>query len=155
MRNLRRPGRRIISTINVVPYIDVMLVLLVIFMITTPLMTQGVHVNLPKANARVIPVVKNDVPIVVSVNQQGRYFVNVSPTPTVPVTASQLVNLIAAEMAVAKQNNQSQAVFIKGDAHVGYGEVVRAMVLMQQAGAGQIGLLTKSLPKTTEQQNDL
>jgi biopolymer transport protein TolR len=154
MRKLRRPGRRIMSTINVVPYIDVMLVLLVIFMITAPLMTQGVHVQLPKAQAKVIPM-RNKVPIIVSVDRQGRYFVNVSPTPSVPVTAQQLVNLIAAEVMLGKEHSQAQAMFVKGDTDVDYGQVVKAMTLMQKAGVAEVGLLTQTPKIKPESQNDL
>lgn len=153
MRKMRRPGRRIMSSINVVPYIDVMLVLLVIFMITAPLMTQGVHVSLPNAQAKAISI-KKQIPVVVSVDQQGRYYVNLSPTPAVPVNSQQLVNLIAAEMMLAKERHQRQAVFIKGDKNVDYGQVVQAMVLMQKAGASHIGLLTKTPINQPEVQND-
>ena len=145
MRKFREGSRqRVLSQINVVPYIDVMLVLLVIFMITAPLLTQGVHVNLPQAKSKVIPM-KQHIPIIVTVDREGRYYVNVSPTPTIPVTAQQLVNLIAAEEVVAKQENRKSPVYVKGDAQASYGHVVQAMALLQQAGVGQIGLLTRSV----------
>lgn len=144
MRNSRRSARRrVLSEINVVPYIDVMLVLLVIFMITTPLLTQGVHVNLPKAQAQSIAV-KKHIPIVVTVDKMGRYYVNVSPTPSVPVTANQLVNLIAAEEILAKQDNEARPVYVKGDQAAVYGDVVQAMALLQRAGVAHVGLLTQS-----------
>jgi biopolymer transport protein TolR len=146
MRRSKQSRRRLLAEINVVPYIDVMLVLLVIFMITTPLLSQGVHVNLPKARAKAITM-KKQLPIVVTVDKQGRYYVNVSPTPAVPVTSQQLVNLIAAEEAVNKQAGHHVPVYVKGDTAVNYGSVVDAMVLLQKAGVSQVGLLTKS-PQT-------
>jgi biopolymer transport protein TolR len=143
----RRSGKRtILAEINVVPYIDVMLVLLVIFMITAPLMTQGIKVNLPKAAASAINL-KKETPVIVSVDKMGRYYANISPTPTVPVMANQLVNLVAADIMLARQKNQTLPVFVKGDKEVDYGQVVGAMVLLQKAGAGSVGLLTKNPPK--------
>jgi len=146
MRRLRKKGRRAMSQINVVPYIDVMLVLLIIFMITAPLLTQGVQVSLPNAKANPIPL-KRQEPIVVSVDKAGRYYVNVSPTPDVPVDAQQLLNLVAAEEVLAKQENRNRPVFVKGDQDANYGKVVAAMVLLQRAGAKSIGLLTKIPPR--------
>jgi biopolymer transport protein TolR len=140
----RRNDRRMMADINVVPFIDVMLVLLVIFMITAPLMTQGVHVQLPQTHAKIIPL-KQRVPIVISVDQAGKYYVNVSPTPRIPVTATQLVNLVAAEIMVDQQQNTPRPVFVKGDRDVNYGKVVRAMVLLQHAGAKTVGLLTRNI----------
>ncbi|PIQ43723.1 MAG: protein TolR [Gammaproteobacteria bacterium CG11_big_fil_rev_8_21_14_0_20_46_22] len=142
MRRNRRT-RRFMSQINVVPYIDVMLVLLVIFMITAPLMTQGIHVNLPNAKAKVIPL-KQHVPIVVSVDRVGHFYVNVSPTPTTPISAENLVNLVAAELAVDREQNTPRPVFVKGDQSVSYGKVVEAMALLQKAGAPSVGLLTRT-----------
>jgi len=143
MNRNRRQRRQYMASINVVPYIDVMLVLLVIFMITAPLMTQGVNVNLPQARANVIPL-KQRIPIVVSVDTAGNYYVNVSPTPSIPVSAQQLVNLVAAELVVDQQQGSQRPVFVKGDTDVSYGKVVHAMVLLQKAGATSVGLLTKS-----------
>lgn len=148
-RSNRRSRRRVLSEINVVPYIDVMLVLLVIFMITTPLLTQGVHVNLPKAKAQAITV-KQHIPIVVTVDKMGRYYVNVSPTPSVPVTAEHLVNLVAAEEILAKQSNEQRPVYVKGDQAAVYGDVVRAMALLQKAGVAHVGLLTQSTKQARE-----
>ncbi len=143
-RSRRGMHRRMLSEINVVPYIDVMLVLLVIFMITTPLLTQGVHVNLPKAQAQAITI-KKQIPIVVTVDKMGHYYVNISPTPSVPVTASQLVNLVAAEEILAKQEQRTRPVYVKGDTLSVYGDVVQAMALLQKAGVQHVGLLTKSV----------
>ena len=149
----RQRKHRVLAQINVVPYIDVMLVLLVIFMITAPLLTQGVHVNLPKAKAQAISV-RNRIPVIVSVDKQGQYFVNVSPTPKVPVTAEQLVNLVAAEEVLAKQQNYQRPVYVRGDAQANYGNVVQAMALLQTAGVKTVGLLTKSPDQQVIKNND-
>lgn len=142
MRKSRRTGRRMMAEINVVPYIDVMLVLLVIFMITAPLLTQGVDVNLPQASAKQL-VSNNQIPIVVSVDQAGRYYVNVSPTPEVPVDAQTLINEVAAQVQLAQQKNMSLPIYLKGDQDVDYGTIMQAMSLLQQAGADSVGLLTR------------
>ena len=134
---------RPISEINVVPYIDVMLVLLVIFMITAPMLSQGVTVDLPKAASETLQPSERE-PIIVSVNQQGVYFLNISATPADPIEAQALAVRVAAELELAKQNGQKLNVLVKGDQGVAYGKVVQAMALLKQAGAEQVGLLTDS-----------
>lgn len=134
---------RPISEINVVPYIDVMLVLLVIFMITAPMLTQGVTVDLPKTASQNLKPADRE-PIIVSVNQQGTYFLNISSTPADPIEAQALVVRVAAELELAKQTGQKLNVLVKGDQGVAYGKVVQAMALLKQAGAEQVGLLTDS-----------
>lgn len=137
--------RRAMSEINVVPYIDVMLVLLVIFMITTPLMNQGVHVNLPKAAAKPI-FAKTALPIIVTVDSRGNYYLNVTSQPDQPIVPQQLVTRVAAELQLAKSRHENRLVMVKGDASVDYGKVMSAMVLLQQAGAENVGLMTKNPP---------
>lgn len=134
---------RPISEINVVPYIDVMLVLLVIFMITAPMLSQGVTVDLPKAASQNLTPSERE-PIIVSVNQQGSYFLNISTNPAEPIDARPLTVRVAAELELAKQSNQKINVLVKGDQGVAYGKVVQAMALLKQAGAEQVGLLTDS-----------
>ncbi|MBP9726778.1 MAG: protein TolR [Gammaproteobacteria bacterium] len=138
--------KRPMSEINVVPYIDVMLVLLVIFMITTPLLTQGVKVNLPKAKANAIAE-KHQEPIIVSVDKEGLYYLNVADKPSQPMTARALTNLVSANLSLAKEAGTSRQVFVRGDSAVDYGKVVVAMTLLQQAGAENIGLITESPAK--------
>jgi biopolymer transport protein TolR len=140
---------RPISDINVVPYIDVMLVLLVIFMITAPMLSQGVTVSLPKAASQTLSTTDRE-PIILSVNQQGTYFLNVSETPDAPIDAQALVVRVAAELELAKQANQILNVLVKGDEGVAYGKVVQAMALLKQAGAEQVGLLTDSESQDVE-----
>lgn len=134
---------RPISEINVVPYIDVMLVLLVIFMITAPMLSQGVTVDLPKAASQTLQPTEKE-PIIVSVNQQGTFFLNISETPADPIESQALIVRVAAELELAKQSGQKLNVLVKGDQGVAYGKVVQAMALLKQAGAEQVGLLTDS-----------
>jgi biopolymer transport protein TolR len=131
------------SEINLVPYIDVMLVLLVIFMITTPMLTQGVTVDLPKAVSESIQSSGKE-PIIVSVNQAGEYFLNISDRPAAAIDEHSLRVRVAAELQLAQQSSEPRAVLVKGDQGVAYGKVVSAMSLLKQAGATQVGLLTES-----------
>ena len=142
-QNQRKTRKRPMSEINVVPYIDVMLVLLVIFMITAPLLTQGVNVKLPQAAAKTLPP-KHALPIIVSVDKRGNYFLNTSNTPTQPISPKNLVNQVAAVLQLAKQNHQKRDIYVKGDRDVDYGKVVQAMVLLQHAGVANVGLMTQS-----------
>ncbi|MCA0403164.1 MAG: protein TolR [Proteobacteria bacterium] len=132
-----------ISEINVVPYIDVMLVLLVIFMITAPMLTQGITVDLPKAASESLKSADRE-PIIVSVNEQGDYFLNISSDPGSPMAPKDLTLRVAAELELAKEAKQALNVLVKGDQGVSYGKVVGAMSLLKQAGAEQVGLLTDS-----------
>lgn len=133
----RNRNRRFVAEINVVPYIDVMLVLLIIFMVTAPLLTQGVQVDLPQASAKVIPSESNE-PVVLSVDQSGRYYLNIARNPDKPIADREAVLLVAAQLKI----DPKRAILVKGDKHVDYGQVVSAMVLLQQAGADKIGLVT-------------
>jgi biopolymer transport protein TolR len=143
-KNRRRP----MAEINLVPYIDVMLVLLIIFMITTPLLTQGVKVNLPQANAQTIPPDKQQ-PIIVAVDAQGNYYLNISANPNQPIDPMTLSNRVGSEIRVEQQQGETPIILVKGDAKANYGNVVQAMVLLQQAGAPSVGLITE--PPTTTQ----
>ncbi|MDP3561482.1 MAG: protein TolR [Legionellaceae bacterium] len=139
----RAPRKSPIAEINVVPYIDVMLVLLVIFMITAPILTQGVTVDLPKAASESLKTTDRE-PIIVSVNLAGDYFLNVDANPDNPIAPQALMVRVAAELALAREANQTVNVLVKGDQGVAYGKVVGAMSLLKQAGAEQVGLLTDS-----------
>ncbi len=138
----RRKRKGLLAEINVVPYIDVMLVLLVIFMITAPLLTQGVNVNLPKASAKPLTS-KQSMPIIISVDASGRYFLNVSNHPKQPIAEEALMTQVAARLQIAKSKHAMLRVYVKGDRYVSYGKVVQAMVLLQKAGANQVGLITR------------
>ncbi len=134
--------KRPVSDINVVPYIDVMLVLLVIFMITAPLLSQGVHVQLPQASAKPLPPKKEE-PIIVSVNQQGEIFLNVSDHPMQPIAPQDLMSQVSTLLQRDQSQQQTRDIYVKGDRDASYGQIVNAMVLLQKAGATDVGLITK------------
>ncbi len=136
--------RRPMAEINVVPYIDVMLVLLVIFMITAPLLQQGVEVDLPQASAEPLPTQTSE-PFIVTVDGEGRYFVNVGGQPDRALNAQDLVTRAAAVL----KRHPDTPVLVRGDEAVSYGAVVSAMVLLQHAGAGRVGLMTEPPPERT------
>lgn len=133
-----------IAEINVVPYIDVMLVLLVIFMITAPILTQGITVDLPQAISESLKTADRE-PIILSVNPQGAYFLNISETPEQTIEPQDLMVRVAAEIKLSEENHQALNILVKGDKGVAYGKVVEAMSLLKQAGAKEVGLLTDSL----------
>jgi biopolymer transport protein TolR len=134
-----RAKRRPMSEINVVPYIDVMLVLLVIFMITAPLLTTGVEVDLPQAAAE--PMDKDaDEPLIVTVNKEGNYYLSVGDEPDKPIDDAAMITLTAAVL----KHKPGTPVMIRGDGRVEYSKVVYAMTLLQQAGAPSVGLITES-----------
>ncbi len=137
-----RIKKKPMAEINVVPYIDVMLVLLVIFMITTPMLTQGVKIDLPNAAAQALDE-KQQTPIILTVDAKGNYFLNVAEHPDLIIAPPAVATRVAAELALAKQTGQQRQVLVKGDQNVDYGKVVQAMVLLQQAGAGSVGLMTQ------------
>lgn len=137
----RRNRKKAIAEINVVPYIDVMLVLLLIFMITAPLLTEGVQVKLPEAQAKTLSKDQQE-PIVVSVDEQGLYYLNISEHPEMPMEPNDIATRVAAELALAKEAGKERSVMVKGDRSVDYGKVVRAMVILQAAGAKSVGLVT-------------
>ncbi len=139
-RRIRK--RRPMAEINVVPYIDVMLVLLVIFMITAPLLSQGVKVALPKAAAKTLSS-KQEPPIIVSVDRFGRYFVNIAKNPATSISAQTLMQDVSGYLQAAKRKHERRDVYVKGDRDVNYGKVVQAMVLLQRAGASNVGLITE------------
>ena len=142
MSHRRRSQRNVVSEINVVPYIDVMLVLLVIFLVTAPLLTQGVKVDLPRAKAQVVSTTEN-LPLIVSVDKGGNYYLNANASPTMPITSEKLMVQIAAQLQLAREKGHEPVVLVKGDAHVSYGKVVQAMALLQQAGVPNVGLMTQ------------
>lgn len=147
MTHMHQPGsRKPMSDINVVPFIDVMLVLLVIFMITTPLLTQGVKVELPKTQAKAITDQQKE-PLIVTVDASGNFYLNLSDKPNQPVTVRVLSNLVSTQLQ-AKQEGEQRPVLVRGDKSVNYGKIVEAMVLLQQAGAKSVGLITQPAPSS-------
>lgn len=132
-----RKRRRPVSEINVVPYIDVMLVLLIIFMVTAPLVTQGVKVDLPKAEAQPLED-DSKPPLIASVDAEGNYFLNIAEDQEQAMTAVDVATLVAAHLRIEPET----PVVVKGDGAVPYSNIVQLMVLLQHAGAPSVGLMT-------------
>ncbi len=133
--------RKLMGEINVVPYIDVMLVLLVIFMATAPLLTQGVKVELPKANAAPIEAAPDSQPMILSVDADGNLYLSVGDDEDEPKSGAYIVDQVRKVMALAPDT----PVFVEADRSVDYGYVVGAMVLLQQGGVQAIGFVTDPL----------
>lgn len=145
MRN--RQKKSPMSEINVVPYIDVMLVLLIIFMVTAPLLSQGVAVELPKLSSKPMPPEPENPPVVISVDRDGNFYIAFGGESTgdqdKPVEPQVLVNRVAALLKyAAEQNRPKTRVFVKGDRNVPYGRVVELMSLLQTGGVEGVGLIT-------------
>jgi biopolymer transport protein TolR len=132
-----RHRKKMMSEINVVPYIDVMLVLLVIFMITAPLLSQGVNVELPQAAAKPLPAPDRE-PVVISIDSVGNYFINYGDSQDRPIPLAALVNRVAA----LRKYQPKIPIYVKGDRKVDYGRVVELMALLQGAGVEGVGLVT-------------
>ena len=130
--------RRAVSEINVVPYIDVMLVLLIIFMITAPIVQQGVKVELPKLSANSLPPEQQE-PVILTVSKTGEYYLNVGDNLKKPVTDDVVIQRVT---LVLKQKPQTP-ILVRGDKDVNYGAVTTAMVLLQSAGVEKVGLMTE------------
>lgn len=146
----RKRKRRLMGEINVVPYIDVMLVLLIIFMITAPLLTQGIKVDLPDAGAEPLDteMLKKHTPLVLSVDKQGRLYLSIGRNKDQPIDEATVVLRAAAVL----RRDAETPVLVKADETVSYGRVVTAMVLLQQAGARKVGFITDplELPESAE-----
>jgi biopolymer transport protein TolR len=123
---------RPMADINVTPLVDVMLVLLIVFMITAPMITSGVNVNLPQANAK--PVNSDSKPITITVNAQDQIYLQNSQV--------QLTNLVATLQQIS-QNNTDQRVFVRGDKDVSYGDMLQVMATITQGGFTKVALLAQ------------
>jgi biopolymer transport protein TolR len=135
----RGTGRkRLKAEINVVPYIDVMLVLLIIFMVTAPLVTQGVKVDLPQAAAESLPE-DTKPPMIASIDKDGRYYLSVGDNSDTPLDADEMSALVETQLSI----DPKAQFIVKGDGDVDYKTVVRLMVLLQQAGVPSLGLMTE------------
>lgn len=137
--------RRPMADINVVPYIDVMLVLLVIFMITAPLLSQGVKIELPQTPAEPLKDQTQE-PLIVAVDSNGRYFLNFGEEQDSAIDSTTLVNRVGALIRHRPEIN----VLVKGDKSAAYGDVVIAMALLQKAGVTSVGLMTEP-PQNNQQ----
>ena len=135
----RMRGRKLMGEINVVPYIDVMLVLLIIFMVTAPMLSQGIKVDLPKAGASPIEPDKLE-PLLLSVDKAGRLYLNIGD-PKAALDENRVLEIASA----ALRREPERPVLVKADKAVAYGRVVEGMVLLQQAGAKKVGFVTEPL----------
>ncbi|HTY48814.1 MAG TPA: protein TolR [Steroidobacteraceae bacterium] len=137
-------GRRLMGEINVVPYIDVMLVLLIIFMVTAPMLAQGVKVDLPRAAAEPLgqEFAKNATPLVLSIDREDRIYLNQGGDPHQVLDESQA----QARAAAVLRSRPDLPVVVKADYRIEYGRVMAAMVVLQRAGARKVGLATQPLP---------
>ena len=137
--------KKAISEINVVPYIDVMLVLLVIFMATAPLLTQGVKVNLPKAPSD--PIEDSDQnPLVVTIREDGAIFVNVGNEFDKKEASGMRATIFSLSEQVERifRSRPGISVYLKADVSLNYGEVVNVMTILQKSGATDVGLITEA-----------
>lgn len=130
--------RKLNADINVVPYIDVMMVLLVIFMITAPMLTQGVDVELPKASSDPVDTQDSE-PVIVTVDKDGQYFIDVGGDPLAPVTGE----VVGERVSKILNSNPKKLLLVRGDKGVDYDHVIQLMTLLQQAGAESVGLVTE------------
>ena len=129
--------RRAIADINVVPYIDVMLVLLIIFMVTAPLLKQGVDVDLPNAPANPLDV-NSPEPIVVSVDVKGAMYLSIASDSDAQIDAEAMIQQVRAALL----KDPKRPVMVRGDANGPYQNVMSTLVLLQQANVGSVGLVT-------------
>lgn len=130
-------GKRLVAEMNVVPYIDVTLVLLIIFMVTAPLVTQGVKVELPQAESEPVPPSDSE-QVIVTIDAAGEIYINSEKESDAPVEADTLVS----RLEVVKKYKPKTTFLVKGDQGVPYGRVVEVMALMNSAGIKDVGLLT-------------
>jgi biopolymer transport protein TolR len=134
----KKNKRKLNAEINVVPYIDVMMVLLVIFMVTAPMLTQGVNVELPQTSAEPVDA-QDQEPIIVTVDKEGLYYINIGGDEMESVTPDEVASRVEKIMNI----NPKQLLLVRGDKEVNYDKVVRLMSLMQQSGVSSIGLVTE------------
>jgi biopolymer transport protein TolR len=139
-RGSRANRRRPMSEINVTPFVDVMLVLLIVFMVTAPLLTVGVPVDLPQTRAKSLG--EDREPLAVSVDASGQVFLQNTPIP--------IEELVPKLMAISN-NGYNQRVFVRGDRNVAYGKVAEVMGLLNAAGFTRIGLVNETARQRLEQ----
>ncbi|WP_205342549.1 protein TolR [Denitrificimonas caeni] len=146
IRNRRKP----VAEMNVVPYIDVMLVLLVIFMVTAPMLNQGVKVDLPQVSSEVLPQDNNSIVLTISIKPDKSYYWNTSTEVDVDtvqdkaVELAQMVNAARAILAANAAQGKKVQVYVRADKTVDYGSVMAAMGGLQQAGVTDVGLITEA-----------
>ncbi|PCJ42217.1 MAG: protein TolR [SAR86 cluster bacterium] len=136
----RRQRRRLMAEINVVPLIDVMLVLLIVFMITAPLITQGVRVDLPEADAEIVDD-NDELTLVVSIDAAGLYYISLGEVSEEPNAVP--LEIIGENVSRIMNQNPSVPVFLEADAAVNYGLVMSLMATLEDAGAPSVRLITQ------------
>mgnify|MGYP001581496153 FL=1 len=141
----QRHRPRVDANINIVPYIDVMLVLLVIFMMTTPIIEQGIEVDLPTADAKMVDFTEQQ-PTIVTINKDGDYFINSLNEDDSEVSKGEKLPLgvIAGRVSARLEIYPSMKVFVRGDANVAYGSVVSLMSFLQKNGVDKVGIVTET-----------
>jgi len=143
MSSLRRPRtkrHKPNAEINVVPYIDVMMVLLVIFMVTAPMMTQGVSVDLPQAKSDPVETDEINEPLIISITKSGDYYLELGENNKQPVTLER----IGVQVGKILDRAPDTQVLLRGDRSIEYGLIVRIMTVLQRAGAVSVGLVSES-----------
>ncbi|HUQ52086.1 MAG TPA: ExbD/TolR family protein [Gammaproteobacteria bacterium] len=135
----RSKSRALISEINVVPYVDVMLVLLVIFMIATPLMTQGVVVNLPDVEAAAVDVARDE-PLILTVDSTNRFYLSVGGDAEQPLDEQTVLERVGAVV----RRNAATPIYVRGDESATHGQVMHGFALLRRAGAKQAVLVVES-----------
>ncbi|MBL1378191.1 protein TolR [Zobellella iuensis] len=138
MHGYQRRRRKSVAEINVVPYIDVMLVLLIIFMATAPVITQGVKVDLPQAQAEMLPE-DSEKPLVASIDADGRYFLDAGDSRDEAVDLLELASMVQNQLRTTPE----APVVVKGDANVRYDAVIQLMATLKAAGVPSVGLMTQ------------
>ena len=133
------PRNKAIAEINVVPYIDVMLVLLIIFMVTVPLIQQGVEIELPESSSEALPPDTEQEPLIITVDKVGNFFINQGSRANQPLQEEILIK----ETTVLIEQNPHHSVYVRGDRNAPYRYVMQAMVALQKAGSEKIGLVTQ------------
>ena len=129
--------RKVLSEINVTPFVDVMLVLLVIFMVTTPILYQGVNVNLPKASSKPIPSIQNEKKVVVTIDKDGDLYIEKTQ-----YSLSELKLKVRSLILEDGKNLKEEQVFLRADSDVPYGSVIKVMSEIKKAGVENLGLIT-------------
>ena len=137
--------RKLVSDINVVPYIDVMLVLLVVFMVSAPLMVQGILLNLPEASNEPLPREQQD-PLNISVDSKGQFYLEIQSSQNEPLALIQLSEKISSILKV----NPSLQVVVRGDGQVEYQRIISLMSELQNTGVDNVGLITSPSRKSNE-----
>ncbi|ART78894.1 protein TolR [Oceanisphaera avium] len=138
MQGYKRRRRKSVAEINVVPYIDVMLVLLIIFMATAPIITQGVNVDLPQAEAEMMPE-DSDKPLVASVDADGVYYLDIGDNNNQAMDLLALADMVMSQLQITPKS----PVVVKGDAQVPYDAVIKLMATLKAAGVPSVGLMTQ------------